>query len=30
VFNFVQKELAPKAKEIDETNDFKDIKVQTF
>ncbi|XP_068082835.1 isovaleryl-CoA dehydrogenase, mitochondrial [Anabrus simplex] len=26
VFNFVQKELAPKAAEIDKTNDFKDLR----
>ena len=27
VFNFVQKELAPKANEIDRTNEFKDLRV---
>jgi hypothetical protein len=28
VFNFVQKELAPQAKEIDQQNGFKDLKVK--
>ncbi|CAF0922427.1 unnamed protein product [Brachionus calyciflorus] len=27
VFNFVQKELAPKAKQIDQENDFKDMAI---
>jgi isovaleryl-CoA dehydrogenase len=27
VFNFFQKELAPKAQEIDKSNDFKDMRV---
>ena len=29
VFNFFQKELAPKAQEIDQTNTFKDLRVRT-
>lgn len=30
VFNFAQKELAPKAQEIDHTNGFKDMRVSEY